>query len=210
MTHGNLEGYKVTYLLLLMLIDSCRLSLIWDVLMRLSDGISNTVTISSKVWVVAVAVIARIHWTLSFLRSSDARSLRYEGLKLWDLPIVQYQDINIVELTISNEQSRAEQAQNKQEERRTKTIIGNAKKKTIIGCVKENKQIESGKEKSFGTNCKEQHAVYQLNYKDISTHHSEMQWASSIATRDIGSPSLNISRNSSFKNLSGETKSTWT
>ena len=168
--------------------------------MRLSDGISKAVTISSKVWVVAVAVIARIHWPLSFLRSSDARSLRYEGLKLWDLPIVQYQDINIVELTISNEQSRAEQAHNKQEERR---------RTTIIGCVKENKQIESGKEKSFGTNCKEQHAVYQLNYKDISTHHSEMQWTSSIATRDIGSPSLNISRNSSFKNLSGETKSTW-
>lgn len=61
-------------------------------------------------------------------------------------------------------QSRAEQAHNKQE-----------KRTTIIGCVKENKQIESGKEKSSGTNCKEQHAVYQLNYKDILTHHSEMQ-----------------------------------
>jgi len=61
--------------------------------------------------------------------------------------------------------SRAEQAHNKQERRTT----------TIIGCVKENKQIESRKEKSSGTNCKEQHAVYQLNYKDISTHHSEMQ-----------------------------------
>lgn len=147
MTHGNLEGYKVTYLLLLVLIDSCRLSLIWDVLMRLSDGISNTVTISSKVWVVAVAVIARIHWTLSFLRSSDARSLRYEGLKLWDLPIVQYQDINIVELTISNEQSRAEQAQNKQEERRTKTIIGNAKKNDHRMCQRKQADRKRKREK---------------------------------------------------------------
>lgn len=59
---------------------------------------------------------------------------------------------------------RAEQVHKKQEGRKT----------TIIGCIKENK-IQSRKERSYGTNCKEQHAVYQLNYKDISTHHSEMQ-----------------------------------
>lgn len=60
---------------------------------------------------------------------------------------------------------RAEQVHKKQEGRKT----------TIIECIKENKKIQSRKERSYGTNCKEQHAVYQLNYKDISTHHSEMQ-----------------------------------
>lgn len=94
---------EVAYLLSLVLIDSCRFSLIWDVWMRLSDGISKAFIISSKVWVVAVAVIARIHWTLSFLLSSDARSLRYEGLKLWDLYIqsgISYKLSKTVVLTV--------------------------------------------------------------------------------------------------------------
>lgn len=41
--------------------------------------------ILSRVSEVAVAVIASIHFTLSFFVSNDAFSRRYDGLKLWDL-----------------------------------------------------------------------------------------------------------------------------
>lgn len=53
--------------------------------MRLLNGISRADITSRKVVVVAVAVIARMHSTLSLARSKDALSLVYEGRKLCDL-----------------------------------------------------------------------------------------------------------------------------
>lgn len=42
----------------------------------------------------------------------------------------------------------------------------------------------------------------------FTTHHSDIQWASSTTTSDI-TIAESIDKNSKFKNLSGETKSTW-
>jgi hypothetical protein len=75
------------YLFSLELTESCKFALIWDVLIRLFGDISSDLMILSRVSEVAVAVIASIHFALSFFLSSDALSRRYDGLKLWDLII---------------------------------------------------------------------------------------------------------------------------
>ena len=74
-----------TCLFVLKVTDNCRLSLNLSDLMRFVGGISRAYITSFRVLVVAVAVIARMHPTLSLLRSKDALSLIYEGRKLCDL-----------------------------------------------------------------------------------------------------------------------------
>lgn len=51
--------------------------------------------------------------------------------------------------------------------------------------------------------------VITMSKHSTITHHSEMQWASSITASDIDTASSNTDKKSAFKNLSGETKSTW-
>ena len=53
--------------------------------MRLVEGISRADITECNAVVVAVAVIARMHSTLSLARSKDALSRMYEGRKLCDL-----------------------------------------------------------------------------------------------------------------------------
>jgi hypothetical protein len=53
--------------------------------MRLVGGISKADMTELKVVAVAVAVIARMQFTLSLARSIDALSLIYDGRKLCDL-----------------------------------------------------------------------------------------------------------------------------
>lgn len=57
--------------------------------MRLVEGISRADMTACKVVIVAVAVIARMHWALSFALINDALSLMYDGRKLCDLKKVQ-------------------------------------------------------------------------------------------------------------------------
>lgn len=51
--------------------------------------------------------------------------------------------------------------------------------------------------------------IKEMRGGSSATYHSDIQWASSTTTRDINKVLENIDENSAFKNLSGETNSTW-